>query len=565
MAHDHKDPSLAQSSLKLREGIISASRVRCATGTTLRNFMGGFSEPGMLCLPLRQFAEFFLLSGRVLEHDDTDSDSGRQELCIEGILHLLSKSDKNDTASDQYQSIIQLPEKTLIEVMVEIVEVRDLPAEHDGGLSVIISKKRPDLYFNGRRMSILSKAGKRDVAVFRCEPTGELIFKFLSYPSSVSHIASPARMLGTASISLYDLMKTGSPLSIEKCFALMPISGIIFNENGGQRNCFPKKEVIGMTSSGESLVLAEFAGTGWFDEFQLVTIVFPGRKLEYEIKCENYKHEQNFMIAVKFSAEYPHGKAVALFDLKSTSLKVNEEWVGFPGILLAFLLSDTSRNGQFNTDGESAKQMGNNSEQYANTSSEEDKTTSQIQDMEDTAKAATQEPCKSRDKCDCGVVAQVEVMGGKGSGVVKNVTGEENYSNGSKAVVNGGARSHLLGLVYSDSGSHIILEDEAEGAHCGGCGSCHGGCGGCVSQSASSIFPGDVANAPQCGGCGSCHGGCGGCGSCHGGSCGQDQQYLASQLRIYLLLLDLGPFNTRGGETGHGAQSCQNNNLLLQL
>ncbi|KAJ6685706.1 hypothetical protein OIU79_015678 [Salix purpurea] len=314
-------------------------------------------------------------------------------------------------------------------------------------------------------------------------------------------------------------------------------------------SCFPKREVIGMTSSGETLVLAEFAGTGWslmnsswwFQPrekntcatriFELTgshkAIVFPGRKLEYEIKCVNYKHEQNFTIAIKFSAEYPHGKTVALFDLKSASLKlqkVNEEWVGFPGILLAFLLSDTSRNGQFNTDGESAKQIGNDSEQYANTSSEEDKTTSQIQDMEDTAKSATQEPCKSRDKYDCGVVAQVEVMGGKGSGVVKNVTGEENYSIGSKVVINGGARSHLLGLVYSDSGSHIILEVEAEGAHCGGCGSCHGGCGGCGSQSASSIFPGDVANAPQCGGYGSCHGGCGGCGSCHGGSCGQDQQ-----------------------------------------
>ncbi|KAJ6335390.1 hypothetical protein OIU78_012090 [Salix suchowensis] len=404
--------------------------------------------------PVSYCKDLVAIIGRVLEHDDTDSDTGRQELCIEGILHLLSKSDKNDTASDQYQSIIQLPEKTLIEVMVEIVEVRDLPAEHDGGLSVILGKKRPDLYFNGRRMSILSKAGKRDVAVFRCEPTGELIFKFLSYPSFVSHIASPARMLGTTSISLYDLMKTGSPLSIEKWFALMP-------------NFW--------NSPAKSLLLAEFAGTGWslmnsswwFQPrkkntcatriFELTgshkAIVFPGRKLEYEIKCENYKHEQNFMIAVKFSAEYPHGKAVALFDLKSASLKVNEEWVGFPGILLAFLLSDTSRNGQFNTDGESAKQMGNDSEQYANTSSEEDKTTSQIQDMEDTAKSATQEPCKSGDKCDCGVVAQVEVMGGKGSGDVKNITGEENYSNGSKAVINGGARSHLLGLVYSDSGS----------------------------------------------------------------------------------------------------------------
>ncbi|KAJ6709624.1 hypothetical protein OIU74_010676 [Salix koriyanagi] len=177
--------------------------------------------------PVSYCKDLVAIIGRVLEHDDTDSDTGRQELCIEGILHLLSKSDKNDTAPDQYQSIIQLPEKTLIEVMVEIVEVRDLPAEHDGGLSVILGKKRPDLYFNGRRMSILYKAGKRDEAVFRCEPTGELIFKFLSYPSSVSHIASPARMLGTASISLYDLMKTASPLSIEKWFALTTNSGIV--------------------------------------------------------------------------------------------------------------------------------------------------------------------------------------------------------------------------------------------------------------------------------------------------------------------------------------------------
>lgn len=207
---------------------------------------------------------------------------------------------------------------------------------------------------------------------------------------------------------------------------------------------------------------------------------------------------------------------------------MNEEWLGFPGILLAFLLSDTPKNEsnrQFNTDGESAKEMDTDSKQYANTSSEEDKTTNKIQYIEDTAKATTQEPYKSADECDCGVVAQVEVMGGKGTGVVKNVTGEENYSNGSKAIINSGTYcSNLLGLVGSDSASHITLEDEAKSAHCGGCGSCHGGCGGCGSQTASSIFQGDAANSPHCGGCGSCHGGCGGCGSCHGSSCGQDQQ-----------------------------------------
>lgn len=52
-------------------------------------------------------------------------------------------------------------------------------------------------------------------------------------------------------------------------------------------------------------------------------IIFPGRKLEYEItNCEKHKTEQNFMTAVKFSTEYPYGKAVALFDLKSGFLKV---------------------------------------------------------------------------------------------------------------------------------------------------------------------------------------------------------------------------------------------------
>ncbi|KAJ6685707.1 ENOLASE (DUF1399) [Salix purpurea] len=62
--------------------------------------------------PVSYCKDLVAIIGRVLEHDDTDSDTGRQELCIEGILHLLSKSDKNDTASDQYQNYcpIKLPD-----------------------------------------------------------------------------------------------------------------------------------------------------------------------------------------------------------------------------------------------------------------------------------------------------------------------------------------------------------------------------------------------------------------------------------------------------------------------
>ena len=91
--------------------------------------------------------------GRVLEHDDTDSDrskgkrldtgfSGTTKQWEEtfgsrywkaGAMHRsdapsplkiclgeLDTLNKNDTASDQYQSIIQLPKKTLIEVVTNI-------------------------------------------------------------------------------------------------------------------------------------------------------------------------------------------------------------------------------------------------------------------------------------------------------------------------------------------------------------------------------------------------------------------------------------------------------------
>lgn len=106
--------------------------------------------------------------------------------------------------------------------------VRDLPDGHKGSLLVTLSKKQPDLLFNcRRRLSILSETGEKQVAVFRCEPTGEFVCELVSYSPSVLHIARPAKVLGTISISLKDLMKPGSPLSIEKWFELVPSSGLV--------------------------------------------------------------------------------------------------------------------------------------------------------------------------------------------------------------------------------------------------------------------------------------------------------------------------------------------------
>ncbi|KAL5981884.1 hypothetical protein ACLOJK_015951 [Asimina triloba] len=49
------------------------------------------------------------------------------------------------------------------------------------------------------------------------------------------------------------------------------------------------------------------------------------------------------MTAVRFSAEEPYGKAIALFNLKSNLVKVDEEWFVMPGIVLTVILLDLLR------------------------------------------------------------------------------------------------------------------------------------------------------------------------------------------------------------------------------
>ncbi|KAF2295742.1 hypothetical protein GH714_033792 [Hevea brasiliensis] len=128
-----------------------------------------------------------------------------------------------------------------------------------------------------------------------------------------------------------------------------------------------KKQVVGSMKSGEIRVLAEFTRTHWSlmdsqwclqfktksDEDghycdligSRMIKVFHGRKLDFEPKrCEKQRNEQDFVTAVEFSAEDPYGKAVALLDLKSGSVKVKEEWLVLPAIISAFILADILKN-----------------------------------------------------------------------------------------------------------------------------------------------------------------------------------------------------------------------------
>ncbi|XP_050211883.1 glycine-rich domain-containing protein 1-like [Mercurialis annua] len=189
------------------------------------------------------------MMGRVLDHDDTDSDRAKghkldtgfsgttkqwedtfgSRYCRAGAMYrgnapspLAINATKLGLLSNKVEDSNQISKEMFVEVMVEIMEVRDIPAEHKGNLVITFSKKQPDMLFQGQtRLSILSERKEKQIAVFQCEPVGELVCELVSH----SPTACAAKVLGATSISLQEFMKpAGSPLSVEKWLKLMPNS-----------------------------------------------------------------------------------------------------------------------------------------------------------------------------------------------------------------------------------------------------------------------------------------------------------------------------------------------------
>ncbi|KAF5181520.1 Glycine-rich domain-containing protein [Thalictrum thalictroides] len=198
--------------------------------------------------------------GKVLEHDDMDSDRGKGQKLDVGFsgttmqweetfgtrywraggmyrgvapspitdIPLLSsiRSKTLVPSTETSQSILQLSKTTVVEVLLEIVGVRNLPEGHKGSLSVFFSKKKPDAFFDERRrLSILSESKEKQVASFQCEPTGELFFELVSQMPSTLRLSRPDKILGTTSITLQNMLDPVSKLSIEKWLELVPSSG----------------------------------------------------------------------------------------------------------------------------------------------------------------------------------------------------------------------------------------------------------------------------------------------------------------------------------------------------
>ncbi|KAG4194812.1 hypothetical protein ERO13_A06G074100v2 [Gossypium hirsutum] len=375
--------------------------------------------------------------GKILEHDDTDSDRTKGKKLDTGFsrttkqwedmfgcrywragamyrgqppsplglnLSQLDNQwwDKKMVPSNENQDMVSLHRKTVMEIMIEIVGVKDLPQGLKGSLFVTINKKQPDVFLNNKRnISILCNTKEKQAIVFQCEPKGDLVIELMSY--------SPIKTLGTTSISLKGIVNSVSRLYAEEWFDLVPDLTLADSKPISVRiafsftppilahymvqmvrhfkyHCFTdeanndiislqmrdyqtRKEVIGLTSCGGTHVLAaESAEKGWFlnnshwwfhvhnelNENDIAfgfkgnrkVIVFRGRKLGFEINDgKKLKNEEHFMTAVEFSMEYPYGKAIALFNLKSAIIEISEEEpLVVPMIILAFLVSESSSN-----------------------------------------------------------------------------------------------------------------------------------------------------------------------------------------------------------------------------
>ncbi|VVB08388.1 unnamed protein product [Arabis nemorensis] len=210
--------------------------------------------------PVSYCTDLEKLIGKVLEHDDTDSDRGKGKKLDTGFSKTTAQWEdtfgtrywkagamyrgktpapvttspyasnvlaQKITENEDSQKLIQLPELEVVEVLLEVIGIRNLPEGHKGKLSVVFTKTQPDSLFNvERRLTILSEVGEKQVASFQCEPTGELCFQLISSSPSKIPVSREPKNFGFASLSLKEfLFPVVTQLSVEKWLELTPSKG----------------------------------------------------------------------------------------------------------------------------------------------------------------------------------------------------------------------------------------------------------------------------------------------------------------------------------------------------
>ncbi|KAK8472207.1 hypothetical protein PHAVU_002G143100 [Phaseolus vulgaris] len=195
--------------------------------------------------------------GKVLEHDDTDADRTKGKKLDVGFSGTTKQWEvtfgtrywkagamyrgnapspitnnplssnitfKKVVSSNECPQEISLPDRKVMEVLLEFVGVKNLPEGQEGDIFVLFSKSQPDAFFGAkRRLTILSQSREKQVASFQCEPTGELLFELTSYSS----LRKSTKTIASASFSVKDYLDPVSKLHVEKWFELVPSSGTV--------------------------------------------------------------------------------------------------------------------------------------------------------------------------------------------------------------------------------------------------------------------------------------------------------------------------------------------------
>ncbi|KAJ3675543.1 hypothetical protein LUZ60_004585 [Juncus effusus] len=201
--------------------------------------------------PVSYCNDLINLIGEVLGHDDNDSDRSKGKKLDSGFskmteqfekvfglrywragvmyrgavptalksIPVLEESYKSFLSLEKFsRSFLSLPPTTVVEVFLEVVEVKDAQINENEILYVSFTKKQQDIFISGDNpLSIFSFTKEKDVASFECEPTGELILTLIAKsPNPTSNSNSKLeRVIGTTSISLEELTRPKSNLSMQ--------------------------------------------------------------------------------------------------------------------------------------------------------------------------------------------------------------------------------------------------------------------------------------------------------------------------------------------------------------
>ncbi|KAL9229466.1 hypothetical protein vseg_004929 [Gypsophila vaccaria] len=191
--------------------------------------------------------------GRVLHHDDSIADKSKEKQLEvgsakttshwedmfglrywkAGAMHrgvaptpvtqapvLFNNQVEDSSISEKSAVTIQFPALQATEVFLEFVEIKNVPKEYSGTLSVDFRKKQDDRLFKAKRsLSILSESTEKQVAYFQCEATGEFFIELVSNSPSKS-----TELLGSCSLNLQELLDSRSELSAEKWLSIEPVS-----------------------------------------------------------------------------------------------------------------------------------------------------------------------------------------------------------------------------------------------------------------------------------------------------------------------------------------------------